>query len=473
VNFYLRIEVLARELQGRLLLGLAAAERGHDVVLLDKVTASELAQSHPDRLPIGYFHDNSPGQDGGKTQLHERLYERGFLITGQDEEHGLTTDDFERNMGGRYPARAMRNKAAMFAFGPFDAAGIRQERPEYADRVIVTGSPRVDFWRKDFGAYYAHHPHPLGREASAYMLFLMSASPFFAEPPRMSFTDGDESELLGRADALADEGSTQHTVDAYRRVVRSKLAVEALARQHPDTIVVYRPHPLEIIDAWYAVFEDAPANVRVIRDNAVSPWVRQARCVVFSGSTVGFEAALAGVPAISFQPDGHDTTPAASRMGHRATTREELLPLVASVLSGQELALPIERAAAMQETLASRFFALDGPLAADRIVDAWEALATDAIREAPPIIPTRLRLRPSPRRLARSAIATGRAALRLGPSAVRRQRVADRAVRDQKFPAFDHGEVERIHLALCAALGRFESIRVTQVGPRVLHLRAR
>ncbi len=473
MNIYLRIEVLGRELQGRLLLGLAAAERGHDVVLLDKVTAIELSQATPGRLPPGYFHDNSPGQDGGKTLLHERLQARGFLITGQDEEHGLTTDDFARDMGMRYPERAMRNKTAMFTFGPYDEAGIRAQRPEYADRVIMTGSPRVDFWRKDFEPFYTHHPHPLGDDAPPYLLFLMSSSPFFAERPRMSFKGADEAELLGRVDALLGEGLGAHMVEAYRRVVHTKMAVEALARQHPQTIVVYRPHPHEVLEAWYSVFETAPENVRVIRDNAVSPWIRRARCVVFSGSTVGFETALADVPVISFQPDGHDDTPAASRMGHRVTTWMGLLPLVADIIDGRAPELPADRAEAMQETLASRFFALDGPLAADRIVDAWERLATEALHSAPSVLPENLRLRLSPRRLASSVFSTTHAAVRLGPTAVRRQRAADRAVRALKFPGFDLDEARRIHHALVSALGRFEGIRVTQVAPRVLHLTAR
>ena len=473
MNIYLRIEVLGRELQGRLLLGLAAAERGHDVVLLDKRAAIELAESESSQLPIGYFHDNSPGQDGGKTLLHERLHGQGFLITGQDEEHGLTTDDFDRDMGGRYPERAMRNKAAMLAFGPYDAAGIQRERPEYSERVLVTGSPRVDFWRKDFAEFFTHHPHPLGTAAPPYLLFLMSSSPFYAEGPKMSFTDADESSLLERATDLEEQGADPWTVAAYRRVVRTKFAVEGLARAHPDTIVVYRPHPHEVIGAWYEVFADAPANVRVIRDNAVSPWIRGSRCVVFSGSTVGFEAALADVPVISFQPDGYDETPAASRMGHRAASRDELLPLVDAILSGHEPELPGERAAAMQETIASRFFALDGPLAADRVVDVWERLATPAVLGAPPLLPADLRVRRTPRRLARAAFHTCRAALRLEPAELREQRAADRALRELKFPGFDPDEVERIHRALVAALGRFEGVRITHVGPRVLHLTAR
>jgi surface carbohydrate biosynthesis protein len=465
MNILLRIEVLGRELQGRLLLALAAAERGHHVVLLDKRAAYRLLE-RAERLPVGYFHDNSPGQDGGKTVLHEGLAAHGWLITGQDEEHGLATDDFLSDMGGRFPPRAMANKAAMFAFGPFDAEGIRRDCPVYADRVFLTGSPRVDFWRRDLPGRT-----PPGAP-DQYLLFLMSSSPFFAEGPRISFTEagGSRVELMRRIDGLVAEGIDAFLAAAYRRVVDTKLAVEDLARRHPSLAVVYRPHPHELVSAWEQVFADAPSNVRVIRDNAVSPWVRHARCVVFGGSTVGFEAAFAGVPVVCFQPEGFDETPSVSRMGHRATSIAEVTSIVDAIIREEEPALDPERAAAMQETLSSRFFAMEGRLAADRIVDVWEELATEAVRAARPITSRDLRPRRSVRTFARTVRDALVIALRLERPDRRAQRRADRELLELKFPPFDLEEVLSIRQGLVEDLGRFQDIRITRLGARVLHL---
>ncbi len=472
MNIYLRIEVLGRELQGRLLLGLAAAERGHHVALLDNPTAFDLAENIRRPLPPGFFHDNSPGQEGGKTLLHEKLARRGFLISGQDEEHGLASDDFRADMGGRFPPRAMANKSAMFAFGHYDAVGIRQDCPEHGDRVIVTGSPRIDFWRSDFAPYFAHLPHPLGPTEPKYVLIVMSSSPFFREGPSMSFSGsgGSPGELERRIAALAESGLEPVLVESYRRVVALKLAVEDLARRHDGVRFVHRPHPHEVLSAWEEVFRDAPPNVSVIRDNAVSPWIRRASCVVFSGSTVGFEAALAGVPVVSFQPDDYDTTPAASRMGHRATTAAGLSKLVGSILDGCEPSLPLERSAAMRATLNERFFALEGRLACDRIVDEWERLATPALEAAVSVVARDLRPEITPRRIARAIRDTSMAALRLEDETRRRRRLADRALLDLKFPRFDIDEIRRIHAGLVAGLGRFSSVRITQLGARTLHL---
>ena len=471
MNVFIRIEVLGRELQGRLLLALAAAERGHTAVLLDNGTAFELSDD-PRGLPAGYFHDNSPGQEGGKTVLHEDLGSRGWLITGQDEEHGLATDDFDRDMGGRFPPRPMANKAAMFAFGPYDAAGIRRASPDHAHRVHATGSPRVDFWRSDLAEYFCSVRPDGIQDFDDYLLFLVSNSPFFAEGPRVSFANaaGSRSELMRRVDLIADGDLAPSMIAAYRRVVDTKLAVEAIARRHPNLAVVYRPHPHELLDAWEEVLADAPANVRVLRDNAISPWVRHARCVVAGGSTVGFEAAFAGVPLISFDSDGYDGTTAASRMGHHVTSTDELLPLVDAILAGDEPPLSSERAAAMQETLESRFCAMDGRLAADRIVDVWEELATEEVLGAPAVTVRDLGRPPTPRMFARRVRDAAVIGLGLEDASRRADRLANRALLELKFPPFDMAEVLRIHRGLTTALGRFDGIRVTQVRPRVLHI---
>ena len=475
MNVFIRIEVLGRELQGRLLLGLAAAERGHHAVILNNETAFRLAEN-PLALPVGYFHDNSPGQEGGKTVLHETLAARGWMITGQDEEHGLLTDDFAKEMGGRFPSRAMANKAAMFAFGPFDADGIRAACPEYADRVVTTGSPRIDFWRRDMANYFAALGSPADDAAQPYLLFLMSFSPyrgpFRDEMPRMVFTgaSGSEEDLQRRVSELEESGLDPHLVGCYRRVVSAKLAVEEIARRNPDVTIVHRTHPHEFLEAWQAVFADAPENVRVVRDNSVSPWIRNARGVIFSGSTVGYEAAFSGVPVVCFQPDGYDATPGVSRMGHRATTVDEVVALADEILAGNPPHVPSDRAEAMQRTLASRFFAMDGPLAADRIVDVWEESASDALRSAPPVTVRHLRALPTPRAFARSVRDRLQQALRLERRERHEQRLAAEELLALKFPPFDLEEVERIHRALVASLGVFAEIRITQVEPRVLHL---
>ena len=471
MNIYIRVEVLARELQGRLLLALVAADRGHHVVLLDKPTAYELF--HPRRrpsLPLGVYHDNTPGNShGGKTELHERLAADGFIVSSQDEEPGLNTDDFVALRGGSYPRRAVASKAALFAFGPYDADGLAQTLPEHRDRIFPTGSPRVDFWRPEFDRYFSEIPHPLGDDVRPYIVVTTSQSPFFTHgPDHLPLEDAgsDLSDLLSRIEALRTQGEDASVISDYRVVAHVKVAVERIARSHPDHLVVVRPHPHERPRAWTSVFDRSLPNIRVIRDNAVSPWIRRAACVVVSGSTVAFEAAASGTPLITFVPEGLPITPAASRMGHRAVTIDDVTELTDAILRDGTAAMDPERSAVMTRTLKERFFATDGRLAADRIVDTWEQLAPPAVASATPVNHSLLGVDRSPVGLLRAA-RRRLGSLTATPDARARARW-DRDEHDLKFPPFDLAQIGTIHRGLVATLERFDRVSIRPIGPRVL-----
>ena len=473
VNIFIRVEVLARELQGRLLLALAAAERGHHVVLLDKQTAYGLFR--PGRrpaVPPGVYHDNSPGNpQGGKTDLHEQLAALGFVVTGQDEEHGLTGDDFLGEMSARFPERAVAAKTAMFAFGPHDAAEIKRMLPAFADRIIMTGSPRVDFWRPDFAPYFDQVPHPLDEDAPPYLLVTVTESPFFSrEPDLLSFQGAPRGlpELLERVEGLRSAGHPDVTVDHYQIAVETKVSLESIARDHPDHLVIVRPHPHERPDAWSSVFDPSIENIRIMKDLAISPWIRHAACMITSGSTVAFEGALTGTPLITFVPAGLPITPAASRMGHLAETVDDLVSLASTILRDGNAALDPQRAAAMTRTLDERFTAIDGPLAADRIVDAWESLAPPALLNAPPISRGHFGMDRSARGLARSVKHRIRSVV--VPSATRAQVRWSRDEHDLKFPPFDLENMVSIHHRLRDGLGRFERVAIRPIRPRVLYI---
>jgi hypothetical protein len=191
-------------------------------------------------------------------------------------------------------------------------------------------------------------------------------------------------------------------------------------------------------------------------------WLRAATAVIHNGSTAGFEAAVAGVPAISFQPDGERADWTSNLLGRIARDEEELVALVGAARS------PAERAAwysADVDVLERRFAALDGRLAADRTVDAWEELVT----------PARSR-----RNRVRGAMLAAGTHRRIGAArrTLRRLRDRDRVVQDGagfdgmlKFPPIDPREVDGIAANYRRGLGRFDGVEVTTLGRRLVRVR--
>ena len=465
MNVYVYVEVAARELEARLLLALVAAERGHDV-LLGRIDP----RLDPGAMPSGVFHDKSLTR-GQEMERQAWLGAEGFLVSSQDEEHYLLQPDFGAFVDHRYEAAALAQADRVLTWGPHDHAGIATARPDHAHRLRMTGSPRVDLWRPELAPHHrrvslpgvSERPFVLFANNVTHLLGMNRFTTMLADK-RGKYFDGTAHPLERHwFDELASQAE---------RLPHLVASVRALAERFPDLTVVVRPHPVESVVAWRDLIGPLP-NVLISREGSISPWVRSAAAVVHTGDTTGFEVAVGGVPLISLEPvDGVavDLGHVTGRLGIRARDAAEVVEAVAAVRSGTDLATLVQPGS--DELLAGRLTALDGPYAADRIVDAWEEL------DAPMASPMR------PDRLTPSALgrleARARDLVRPGVHAVRevRRRIregadADRFVVAHKFPPIDHDALAATVRSLGSTLGRFGDVELRPVGPRLVHLSRR
>ena len=454
MNIYVKIEILERELEGRLLLALAAAERGHDVLL----GTFRALLSHRLWLAPGVFHDKSVTPRPTKVELLQRLVGAGFVITSQDEEHGLSEDTYDAFARRRFSDTTLSLASRVFTWGPHDTRSLEQHYPEHAARLVATGSPRVDVWRRELAALQP--PSPGGLDPSRpYVLLSTSALPFQPNAFWTIMRDARASQFPGQDDAREWVHYDKYAV-AYAYVGRLVRAVRLAARELPHVTFVVRPHPTAVVQAWHDALGDVPDNVHVIGDGGSGRWIEHAAAVVHNGSTTGVEAAARGVPTISFQPNGERRDMFANRVGRVAPDEDTLVRLVEAATR------PGGRATWWdghdpQSLLAQRFAALDGPLAADRIVEGWEELDRTGLEG-------RNRARRA-RLLARTHQRAG--AIRTG---LRRRlsRTSEAPGLDVsgKFPPLAPCRLGALVDAFRATTGRFSTVDVRHIGPDLVHL---
>lgn len=466
MNVYVKIEILDRELEGRLLLAMAAAERGHDVLL---GTMSALL-SHRLWLSPGVYHDKSLTPKPGKVALHRRLADAGFAVTSQDEESGLKQPDYAPFARRRFSAETFATASAALTWGPHDTAALTGAYPDWADRLRMTGSPRVDLWRRELRGL---HRRPDGRADlpgvdpdRPVVLIAPGSIPFrpndfwtmIADARPRQFKDDDDprewSHYTAHATAFAYTG----------RLVR---AVRLAARALPDAQIVVRPHPKSADGAWEAVLGPLPDNVRVTREGSSGRWLAAADVLVHNGSTTGVEAAAGGVAVVSFQPHGEGADLFTNRVGEVAGDEDALVRLVGDALHARHVQDggpgPAERRTL--EVLGERFTALEGPLAVDRIVDVWDELDVPGRRRPNRVRPALL-LSGLHRRAGRVRTAVGR---RTGGS----PRDGGAIDVSGKFPPLDRSALGTIVEGLRRTLGRFEDVEVEPVGRHLVHVRPR
>ncbi len=469
---YIAVEVARRELEGRLLLGLVAAERGHDVVL-GKIPHRALLGGELDgwRLPPGILHLKSIASSPKVYERFDRLRAAGTLISVQDEEHGLAGSlDYEEFGRERFPSQAMPRVDLLCAWGDHDAEWIRRSYPAASERVVVTGSPRIDLWRPDM----IQDEKRGATRRGGHIVVVSSITPFARNPFWISIHNTREG-LFGPGFDGDDDPRELDAYDgmsaAYIHVKHLVRAVRGLLKAFPDRIVVFRPHHFEDPDAWVALLGTYP-NLTIDASSRSRELVAGAEVVVHCGSSIALESSVAMRSVVRFCPvEGPWSDWAANRFGRSATTVDELRDVVGSLLADRTDSAPT----ADREFLNSLLAALDGPLAADRIVDEWERMLTPATSGRVEQIGRSRSLREQvrrPLRALRDAVRGG-AARRSGPHA---SPLADKGPFamevEHKFPSLDVDALRADAKRLSDHLGRFQDVEIIQIGEREVLLRA-
>ena len=144
MNLYLHMEVLQREFLSKLLIAMESASRGMNVYL--------------GRLKPYIMRDFfSPGiiLDKSITPAPHRIKEmkyckkKNFIYTSLDEEVGLLNiDDYYYRE--RYSNQTLKLVDKVFCWGKWDYDNLSSIFHKYKKKFIISGNPRIDFWRKDF-----------------------------------------------------------------------------------------------------------------------------------------------------------------------------------------------------------------------------------------------------------------------------------------------------------------------------------
>jgi len=366
MNIYIPVEIKVRELEGRLLLALAAAERGHDVFLGEKEYVEYLLKQNVVKPGIIHHKSILPYQLEGLQSFKDY----GHKITVQDEEHGLLAPDYKIFAQRRFSPETIKLTDRIYCWGQFDHGAIADIYSAAQPQLLLTGSPRADFWREDMDQYYFHevsaYPQP-------YVLFVSNQA-FVLNANRLWLLVRNQHYLYGGdADELEAESFRRYAWQA-EMVRHFLLAIRTISKTFPNSTVVVRPHPAQDGDAW-PIFLEGTSNVLVTREGTLGHWIRHAAVVVHEGCTSGFEAAAMGRPVIAYEPIPPLTArPIPNELSLSAKTIDELLKLIAPHAKEPDYSRKSEIGQVALKKLLHRFTNLEGPLAVDRIVADWETM---------------------------------------------------------------------------------------------------
>ena len=289
MNLYIHIEILEREFLSKLLIGMETASRGIKTYM--GRLESYLMR---DFFVPGIILHKSITPSPKRIKELEEYKKRNFVVTSLDEEVGLVNLDNNFNyLKMRYSNESIDLTDKIFTWGKFDCDNLSKKFEKHKSKFVLSGNPRVDFWRKDF-QFFFKKKNFLYKD---YILF------------SFNFTLAKKEELSEKLKFLKKSNYPKrgYTLNFHKRRIKdsskmikefSKL-IRALSEETNTTIIV-RPHPIDNLKNYD--FLKRCSNVKVINKGSISEWIHHAKIVVHSGCTGGLEASVRGRPTVSFLP---------------------------------------------------------------------------------------------------------------------------------------------------------------------------
>ena len=369
MNIYINIEIETRELDSKILLAILAADRGHQVIVSD--TSGIERGFRSTFLSPGIFHTKSLTPSKKKIKMHQKIIDKGSLITSIDEEGNLVNRGYENFAKRRYSNHSIGMSSAVFGWGKEDVETLKKFYPEFSSRIHMTGSPRVDLWKKKFSKFWSlpssvapKRPYLLiiGNMGSvnAYTPFykrfkdLKNAGYFQRDPEvlRTHFVRGSEKFLL-----------------IYKYIE----AIKYMNKHNGNFDIVVRPHPVEDIESWKN-YLDGLSNVYVTREGQLGAWVNNSFAVMQNGDTTAYEVTVSQKQLITFVPFERQTDNLPNQCGYIVKTKEDLLSKINELLHNPNLNNQKELSDQLPSEVSKKIYIDNNELSAEKIINLWEKL---------------------------------------------------------------------------------------------------
>lgn len=360
------VETINRELDAKLHLALRAAMRGWKVILGGRANINHFIPRLPPSIYV------SKGLRVGNKYILRFMEGFGHVPVALDEESLIRQSDEALLM--MLDEETFNRPRLLFAWGQSNADVWKRFKGYRGTPILEIGNPRMDLLRPEMADYFRSEVQSITDRFGDFVLVSTNFSMvnhFIPEHVRFATAGDADAE---RADQLR-EGLKAHKKRVFDAFIA---AIPEIARAVAPMTLVIRPHPSENPKTW----EDAAAglaNVKVLHEGPIGPWLMAARGLIQNGCTSAVEAGVVGTPALAFRPHVSDQfeVELSNRVSRDCRSLDELVAALKAL--PPKGPLPEAQLAYLRTHIAS----VDGAFSCDRLLDALDAHA-DRLRPPPP-----------------------------------------------------------------------------------------
>ncbi len=449
MNIYIKVEVKRRELESRLLLAMAAAERGHEVLLGSTPLTLDLVRKN--FLKPGIIFEKSIVPSERRIKQLNAYKDNNCKITVIDEEGGFINNNFKEFLEERFSAKSVKLTDKIFTWGIRDYKKFTSYFRKYKNRFSATGNPRVDFWRKEFDYYYKHQKLSQIKTGDD---FILLASNFGAML--------HERRIWQEVKVLRDKKNFERGRDEFlyyefksyqiRLAAKFVKIIREISKKFKKLKIVIRPHPTESVDAWKSIIGHHK-NIFVIQDGSIGKWIRKTKLLIHNSCTSGVESYASNIPTIAYRPlKSSFEFKFPNSLSTNVFDEKNLIKKISKILKRKK-----NFESQKNGNLNNYFCNLKNNLASDNIVKEWEKLDDGKLSKKNNLLKLKT--------IANLKEFKGKL---VNKSFMNNHKNSDHNSAKYKFPKITNNELEKITNNLRITLKRFNNVNVEQISDRLI-----
>lgn len=322
------MEIAVRELSGHLLLATLAASRGHQV-LIGTSNDFELYKRMK-LLPPGAYVVKNMNIPLRSEEMYNSFINQGFDLYCHEVEPSILWSNFETFLKEYcITADQVLPFKGVFCWGERDHREYTKLFNRKHDIFHITGSPRADLWSPKLNEFWQRD-------------YIQTMKPYVLFASNNSWAVGKRhwSKFLAIQRELELLNNEENEKNLYKALQKDILMVETvvfslreIASKYNELNFIIRPHPMDNVDYWADVVGEYD-NIHVIYKESISPWIAGATVLIHNSCTSAVEAAVQGVPVISYVPsEMSDVLDIANNCGIRVNNHQKLISAVQHILN--------------------------------------------------------------------------------------------------------------------------------------------
>ena len=374
----LPVETANREFDGKLLLALKALELGYEPIIGSRTAMHAVLPSLPKSIYL------AKGARSGSAKIFSLLEALGHIIVAFDEEALVRLPDEAFHM--KLDSETFNRARILYAWGLSNAEVWRNFHDYRGTPVLNAGNPRIDMLRPEIREYYRDDCMALKQRYGPFVL--LSSNFSFVN----HFIPNHVRHRVAKSANKAKSDAVKSGFSTHKKALFEKFLalVPELAKAIAPHALVIRPHPSENAAAWQDAAQGL-ANVHVLHEGSMVPWLMTAHVLIHNGCTSAVEAGVLGTPAIAYRPvrSIHDLD-LPNRMSLELDEASKVIKACQIQLSRHDTPAngpSLEQISILEGHVGS----LTGPLSYDRILDSFDTF--QAVLEAPRPVSVATKLR--------------------------------------------------------------------------------